>query len=383
MNDIAIVVTAYNRPNALKLLLGSLRNLRTNREIPLIISIDNGGVQEVNDIANNYVWRYGKKDVIIHNEKKGLVKHFIWTGDQTKQFETVIFLEDDLLVSPEIVNYVLQLSEFYKDDNSIAGASLYNPIINEITGGRFYQLEDGYDNYFFQQPYWGHVWFKKSWDEFKSFLKTYVENSAYLPSGVVNWKGSFKKIFIQFLNEKRKFIVTPRVSLVTNNGIAGTHAGGREFCFQSSICLETKKYNFSHIEESHSIYDSSYEIFPNILKYYNPELLEYEFEVDVNGSKRIYKAPYVLTTKPVKSFIKCYSSLMKPTELSVVLNQEGNGELKLCSVDAIIEKHSFYRKRRFNDVLKNFPMGIYTSIYSFLYLFKRILALCNNFLKKI
>ena len=168
---IAIVVVGYNRPKALEDLFLSLSKIETEREVPLIISIDNKGTEAVNRLAEQYEWAHGPKEVIIHQQKKGLVKHFIWTGDQTEKYDVVIFLEDDLLVSPQIVNYVEKVAEFYEDDDRVAGASLYNPIINEITGGRFYQLDDGYDNYFLQQPYWGHVWFKKPWAEFHEYLK--------------------------------------------------------------------------------------------------------------------------------------------------------------------------------------------------------------------
>ena len=102
---IAIVVVGYNRPKALEDLFLSLSKIETEREVPLIISIDNKGTEAVNRLAEQYEWAHGPKEVIIHQQKKGLVKHFIWTGDQTEKYDVVIFLEDDLLVSPQIVNY--------------------------------------------------------------------------------------------------------------------------------------------------------------------------------------------------------------------------------------------------------------------------------------
>ena len=79
---LAIVVVAYNRDKALAKLLNSLKRIETNINVPLVISIDGGGTEAVNKIANDFEWQYGEKKVIIH-EKLGLVKHFIWAGDQT------------------------------------------------------------------------------------------------------------------------------------------------------------------------------------------------------------------------------------------------------------------------------------------------------------
>lgn len=370
--EIAIVIVGYNRPKALKDLLSSLEHINTNREVPLIISIDNKGTEEVNRIAESFEWKFGPKEVIIHQQKKGLVKHFIWTGDQTEKYDVVIFLEDDLLVSPEMVNYVEKVADFYKDDDRIAGASLYNPHINEITGGRFYQLEDGFDNYFLQQPYWGHVWFRKPWTEFHKYLETYKANRDILPSNIADWDGSFKKIFIQFLIERGKYIVTPRISLVTNNGVPGLHSGLRECYFQSPIQLEEKKYVFSTFDQSKSIYDSSYEILPQILKNYNYEINKYDLEVDVNGTKVNVQKEYILTTKPSKKAVMSFSSLMKPTELAVLFNQKGNEGLVLCKTSDVVEQKKYYRTRRFLDIQKNFPVGVVESMLFFTYGIKRL-----------
>lgn len=380
--NICIVIVGYNRPHALQQLLSSLSQIETTFNVPLIISIDNKGTEEVNKIANSFAWKYGTKEVIIHQHKKGLVNHFIWTGDQTEKYDVVIFLEDDLLVSPQIINYVEKVVEFYDNDNRIAGASLYNPFINEITGGRFYQLEDGYDNYFLQQPYWGHVWLKKPWAEFTEYLKHYKVRRDILPASIEDWEGSFKKIFIQFLIEKNKYIVTPRLSLVTNNGIAGLHSSSRECYFQSTLLLEPKKYNFSTLDDSKAIYDSSYEILPDILKSYCKDLAIYDFEVDLNGSKKRINKEYVLTTKRTQKAIISFSSLMKPTELSIVYSQCGDHLAVLSKTSDIIENNSFYRRRRFNDIQKNYPIGVKEAYLFFGYGVKRIYLLLKEALKR-
>lgn len=361
MHKLGIVITGYNRADSMNNLLNNLLNIRTNIEIPLEISIDNGGTPLLNKIVNEFVWPFGEKTVTIHPQKLGLVKHFIWAGDQTERFENVIFLEDDLLVSPEIINYSLQVIESYKNCDQIAGASLYNPVLVESTGTKFYQLQDEFDAYFLQQPYWGNIWFRNSWHEFKKYLESYEVKSELIPTYVATWDQSFKKIFIQFLVETNRTIVTPKVSVVTNNGIAGIH-GGEMYAYQSTLQLEKKIYSFPSVENSKSRYDCYEEIESDILKFYNKDLIEYDFCVDLLGTRTMYNKPYVLTTRKSKRPILYFSSLMKPTELAVVLNVKGDQKVVLTRQEDIIKEKSYERRRRYRDILKNYYIGVWASL---------------------
>lgn len=360
-NMIAILITAYNRAEPLSTLLNSLLAINTDGDIiPLIISIDNNGTPDVNRIAESFVWPYGPKEVIVHREKKGLVNHFIWTGDQTERFENVIFLEDDLFVSPEMYHYTKQLIDFYKDKDEVAAASLYNPILMEATGTRFYQIEDGYDAYFFQQPYWGHVWFRDKWRKFKDYLNVYKINPDIIPHYIASWEKSFKKIFVQFLVETGRTVVTPRVSLVTNNGVPGLHSSAM-FQYQSPLFLGGKNYSFPELEKSRAKYDSFFELEPYIVKTYNDILKEYDFEMDVNGIRTKYTKEYVLTTRMSKAPICQFSSLMKPTELGCILNNKGLGLCLSRSSDVVFDK-KYEKQRRYKDISKNYYIGYFASV---------------------
>lgn len=374
MNKLGIVITGYNRVDSMNNLLTNLLSIRTDIEIPLEISIDNGGTPELNKIVSEFVWPFGEKTVTIHSEKLGLVKHFIWAGDQTERFENVLFLEDDLLVSPEVINYSIQLIDFYENDNNVAAASLYNPVLVEATGTKFYQLQDEYDAYFLQQPYWGNIWFKDKWREFKMYLETYEVKPDIIPNNIVAWERSFKKKYIQFLVETNRTVVTPKVSVVTNNGVAGIH-GGEMYAYQSQLQLEPKKYSFPTVEQSKSRYDCFVEIESDILASYNKELLKFDFCVDLLGTRTIYPKPYVLTTRDSKKPILSFSSLMKPTELAVVLNMKGDQRVVLTKREDIIFEKDFARKRRYRDILKNYYVGVWASWNISKDLIKRVLHL--------
>lgn len=372
---IAIVITAYNRAEPLATLLNNLLSIKTDGDnIPLVISIDNNGTPEVNAVAEQFQWPFGKKEVIIHKEKKGLVKHFIWTGDQTERYDNVIFLEDDLFVSPEMYHYTKEMIEFYKDDDTVAAASLYNPILIEANGTRFYQIEDGFDVYFFQQPYWGHVWIRNKWIHFKEYLKTYQVNPDIIPSYIASWEKSFKKMYVQFLVETGRTVVTPRLSLVTNNGVAGLHSDSAMYQYQSPLILKRRLYRFPRPSESIAKYDAYFELDQDVFKIFNSETLKYDFEVDVNGIRKHYNKQYVLTTRKSKNPIVSFTSLMKPTELGCLLNNIGIGLVLTESKDVVFDK-SYERERRYKDISKNYYVGVYASIRIAKDLFKHLFKL--------
>lgn len=357
---LSIVITAYNRAEALQNLLNSLymvRPVEALSDIPLVISIDNGGTPEVNRIAEEFKWALGEKSVVIHPEKLGLVRHFIWAGDQTEKYENVIFLEDDLIVSPELLNYSTQIIDFYKNMDEIAGASLYNPILNENTGTKFYQLHDDADVYFLQHPYWGNIWMREKWNDFKQYMKTYKKKPELLPSNVALWgTKSFKQKYIQYLIETCKTMVTARISIVTNNGFAGLHSREGLYMYQNTLKLTSSQYRLIEVKDSLAVYDAYEEIDPVIIKKLNPKLAEYDFCVDLNGTKQRYNSKYVLTTKKSKSPIMSFSSLMKPIELGVIMNQVGDENVCLSLTDCIVPDKLSFSERLYADITKNYKV---------------------------
>ena len=330
MKKTAIVITAFNRDRCLNYLLTSLSKIDTKDNISLFISIDCNGSNKVLELAKNFFWKFGEKKIIQHKSKLGLVNHFIWVGEQTKNFDNIIFLEDDLLVSPNILSFCNQLIDFYKHDPMVAAVSLYSPIINEITGTRFYPLPDSTDVFFLQQPYWGNIWFKDKWKNFSDYLIKYKENKKILPFNVASWKKSFKKIYIQYLIEKNLFVVTPRTSLLTNQCVEGLHSSGRGGYFHT--CLETLNYKYRLIKCNDSLakYDAFMEINPDSLKRFNSNLSKYDFDVDLNGSKTHYEKEYILTSKGAFHSIFSFSSIMKPLESSIIFDIQCKNGVVFC-----------------------------------------------------
>ena len=382
MKKTAIIITAFNRHECLNYLLQSLSRIISDVNAELFISIDNNGTEEVKKLANDFKWNYGQKKIIVHEYKLGLVDHFIWVGNMTKLYQNVIFLEDDLLVSPHLLSFATQLIDFYRNDPHVAAVSLYNPVINEITGTRFYPIPDSSDVFFLQQPYWGNIWFNNKWKDFISFLKDYKENKKVLPYNVALWKKSFKKIYIQYLIENKLYVVTPRTSLLTNQCVAGLHSSGRTGYFQTYIETQLYQYRLKECFSSKAKYDAFMEIEANSLKHFNPSLENYDFDVDLNGSKIHFTKQYVLTSKPAYNSIMTFSSIMKPLETSIILDVKTITGLVLCEKQKIKHNRSYFLKRRFIDIQNHYNVGLIASIFIFIdaikYTFQLLIRKINS-----
>src|ERR1043165_9108438 len=140
----------------------------------LVISIDHGeeaAYQKVVDIAKAFEWTCGPKEVIEQNEHLGLVKHVFFCCGLTQKYDAVIYLEDDLIVSPAFYTYCAQAFNFYKEDHRIAAISLYALWFHGYTQQPFTPLEDGTDVFFLQMPYTqGQAFTRAQWSNFSDWL---------------------------------------------------------------------------------------------------------------------------------------------------------------------------------------------------------------------
>lgn len=329
--DIAIVVAAYNRPDSLQRLLGSLASADYGSftNVPLIISIDHSGNNACKEIADLFNWEHGSKTILPHSHNLGLKQHILYCGDLTKQYDAVIVLEDDLLVSPVFYNYAQQAYDFYKADEQVAGIALYHHVFNETVYCPFDPMHDGYDNYFMQVPCsWGQLWTKLQWAGFARYINEMSDEQQFeaLPLNVQQWssKSSWKKFFYSYLQQTGTYFVYPRVGLSTNFGDAGEHLVHAQTIFQTSLLLGNKKFNFSSFSESLSIYDGFFELEGIV---YN-KLVERGVPVtfDLNGSKPIesVKTKWLISSKKCSAPQKKFSVSCYPYENNVLLHLEAD-----------------------------------------------------------
>lgn len=327
----AIVVVAFNRARSLNRLLYSLEKAYyPNDSITLIISIDKGpNNEDVVSIAQGYHWNYGTKKVVVQNKNLGLRTHVLQCGDYTKEFDSIIMLEDDLYVSPNFYYYSVQALDFSIGKKAIGGVSLYNHQLNVHTNKNFQPIQDGFDNWYFQfASSWGQAWTSNQWNEFRTWYDDgpSIDDDMHIPEYVRSWsEKSWLKYFIAFLIIKNRWFIYPKISLTTNFSDAGTHVGEDSTVFQLPLLYNLKKhYSFSTIRESGAVYDAFYENMKigEVLQFKDEELC-----VDLYGYRALdgVKKRYFLTTQILNyKILESFGCSLKPMDSNILQGVTGN-----------------------------------------------------------
>ncbi|HLC15424.1 MAG TPA: glycosyltransferase [Thermodesulfovibrionia bacterium] len=329
----AIVISAFNRAHTLDRLLQSIvsADFMQYDNIPLIISIDKSDCKEVYEVAEGFLWPCGPKTVVRHQRHLGLKEHILTCGSLSAEYGAVILLEDDLFVARSFYDYAVQAMDFYQNDSRICGISLYAYDFNEHAQLAFYPLDDGYDNCFIQTPSsWGQLWTHKQWHDFHTWYQSknsVITDEAPIPDNVLQWpESSWKKYFINYMVAQNRYFVFPRSSLTTNFGDIGTHYVKQTSNYQVPLQMIGKKYIFSPLDESKSVYDSHFEILAQCLKPFNFQLKSFDFECDLYGTKNLkkIKSECLLTIRDCRSSILSYGSGLLPQELNIIFNRSGS-----------------------------------------------------------
>ncbi|HJV48210.1 MAG TPA: hypothetical protein VJ549_02945 [Geothrix sp.] len=330
MPNLAIVVIGYNRPHALSRLLDSLDRVAFDgHQVPLIISLDRSGNEEVQRVAEAFAWKHGPKTVRTFPQRLGLKKHVLACGDLTRDHEHLIVLEDDLYVSRNLYRFATQAIAFYQHDDRIAGISLYTHLWNVACDRPFLPLDDASDVFFMQYACsWGQIWSRDKWNRFVEWLAQHEGDfhpDPSIPFNVAEWSDhSWLKHHIRYCIETDRFFVYPRVGLSTNFSDKGQHNVGQENGYQ--IVLQergSEPYRFLSLDDSRAVYDAFFEsrALGRALGIDAAELC-----VDLYGIKRNQaKARYWLTLEPAGyKVLRTFDLAFRPQESNVLHEVPGN-----------------------------------------------------------
>ena len=337
MERIAIVVVAYNRVGSLMRLLDSLTGAYYPEgvDVPLIISVDKSDSPAVEDIAKDYVWEHGDKEVRLHETNLGLKEHVLECGDISGSFDGVIVLEDDLYVSPSFYMYTLAAFSRTRMEKKIGGISLYSHRLNVHAREPFEAIDDGYDNYYMQfASSWGQAFTTEQWGGFRKWYDIHSQDdiaSDDIPVNVSTWSDkSWLKYYIKYLVDTDKYFLYPRVSFTTNFGDEGEHMAGKDMVLNDlQVPLAgIRKYgqidfHFSDIDESGSVYDAFFENMR--LKHRLPAASDGDVSIDMYGIRQAsgYKR-YVLSSKALPyRILESYGRRLRPIDANVLYKIEG------------------------------------------------------------
>ena len=374
MDNPAIVIPAFNRPQALARLLVSLQRAHYPHDlapggIPLVISIDRGaGPQgehdaEVAQVAADFHWEHGEKQVVLQEQHLGLVDHFHWCGDQSLKYGAVIHLEDDLYVSPVFYAFARAALESSAGDERIAGVSLYALWFNGYTHLPFIPLSDEADAFYLQIPYTqGQALTAGQWSRSLERQSTRRPQAGpYDPLHEMFQHFNPQDWFparTRYLVETERFYLFPRQSLSTGFGDAGTHFTRLSPAFQTPLQNFKTDYRFKPLDESLAVYDSFFELLPSRLNRLTDAFRGCEYDVDLNATKaaRHLRRPYALTTRPLEAPLRTYARAMWPLEANVIEGIPGMGISfgettkvdwgRLASYWVEKENYEFFTRRR-------------------------------------
>lgn len=327
----AIVVVGYNRPDTLMRLLQSVGNATYHdSDIDLIISLDKADNEEdVVKVANDFDWRYGKKTIRRFPERQGLRKHVIQCGDLTEAYGAVIILEDDLLVAPDYYEYVKAALDYYENEECITGIALYSHEWNGYARKNFVPMADQYDTYLGQYSItWGQCWNYKWWSQFKTWYLVHegkLAENPKIPMNINHWSDkSWGKYFVNYIVEKDKYYVVPRISRSTNCSDIGEHVRIADNVHQVRLMTGlVESYHFAPVKMAQK-YDIYFENI-NIKNIFDEEVKK-GLAVDLAGYGRIEEGKrYLLSTLELPyERIKSYGLQLRPYEMNVIQNVPGN-----------------------------------------------------------
>lgn len=324
----AIVVVGYNRLDSLKRLLSSLEQSQYDGDtIPLVISIDASGNEELYNFVKEYNWIYGPCYVNIQTQRLGLKKHILQCGNLTRFFKSIVLLEDDIVVSPYFYKYVKTAVEYYSSDKTVAQISLYRNEVNGFVHLPFEPRYSGADVFLMQDiSTWGECWTEDMWNDFIEWYDQHDENyvsKIRMPEKIKKWTRAWSKYYYAYIIDTRKYVLFPYISLSTNYSEVGEHDE------IGTISLQT---NMLYGEMTYTMRDSTdlerYDAYcNNEILYESLSLEKDQLELDLYGygeldnSKQYLLSTQILPYKVVKSFSLC----IRPIEQNVISNILGRG----------------------------------------------------------
>ena len=326
---IAIAIPCYKRIESLRALLASLTHAAYDVDrVDLVLSIDYSGSDAAVALATKFEWPFGNKRLVRHETNIGLRKNILFCGDLTREYDAVIVIEDDLIVAHSFYRYARRAAEFYAEEDRVAGISLYQYELEELTWSRFQPLYEGYDTYFIRWPSsWGQLWTRSQWSKFRTWYKDDPDISGIaVPACVKRWQHSWKKYYAAYLVATDRYLVFPFYSYIYNGIVTGGIHTYKMPCVVTASqfnYFDQREFRFPLLEESRFRYDAYFQLERRVVRIGNKE---YDLQFDLQGNRMETQAPYVVTSRRVaeEKVIASFEAGMLPLELNILENRPGD-----------------------------------------------------------
>src|SRR5690606_15530719 len=238
-------------------------------------------------------------------------------GGLTREYGSIVLLEDDLTVSPAFYEFATAVLGAYGDEERVAGCCLYGLWFNGFTLEPFMPIEDGHDVFFLGVPHTQGLCFSAAqWSAFEASWRPGAvrPHPALHPAFLDFPPDEWFPALASYLAEAGRYFVFPRVSLTVGWGDAGAHFARGTSWFQTPLQYGHRRYSLPTLEEAVGVYDGFFELLPDRLRRLAPSLPAAGFDVDINATKQPanLRADLVLTSRPVRSAVKTYGLEMYP-----------------------------------------------------------------------
>lgn len=357
----AVCCLGYSRPGSMKRLLKSIAKAYIPYEdVTLIISIDRSEVsEEVEAVAGAFIWKHGQKRIISHAERLGVIRHTIKCGDLTDKYKALIYLEDDIVVSPGFYYYAVQAVNAYYGEKEIFGAALYSQKWLSSSDCFFEAAYNGSDVYLYNGDIsWGQCWIDYQWKQFREWFDcnygSLPEADCDLPKSVLNYgEQSWSRYVCFYMVKKHLYYTVPYQSYSTCMSESGVHTLASTDLLQVPLS-EKKSGSFQFYKPDQCV---AYDVFFERADRFVSEIKNIPVEeicIDLNGRK--YEWPgyrYLLTVKKLPlPEIAGYGMNYEPVEMNIILDNRGDAIHLYRMEDSYVYKNNsiffIYKKRVFH-----------------------------------
>ena len=371
----------YQRPAGLERLLNSLvKSLGgETHNVDIIYSLELGYTQENLEIIKKYKVHFSKSSLLKNSYKLGVDKHFLECIARTNPNSLNLIFEDDHLCVPGILNYL----HFFKTFKGEAAAfSLYSYELNPSTGLPFLPIKKSGDFYFYQRiTSRGLVLNAAQSSSFVDWLKGYKsEHYRYtIPPYIEKYTDQiWETLFTKYLIQSNQNVLFPYRSTMTAFGDKGVHFRQTYDRFVPQVELSLNQKMELSMSEEMIEYDAWGELKPRFFVGVLDNDYLADIQIDLNGTKTNIDKSYVLTCYPVKHAIKSFAIDLKPMEMNVLLNIDGN-DIHLAKLEDV-KQLTWIRRQRWRFKMRLYHNQRYGIAELMLHLIRRLIS--NSFYSK-
>ena len=369
----AIVILAYKRPASLDRLLKSIDQSFYEEPTELIISLEFNSDPEVIKISESFENPFLNKKIIYRKNKLGLRDHVLSCGDLTKTLNSIVMLEDDILVDKYFHYYAKHALNFYDNDILVSGISLYSYERNELSNLPFQPMNNGYSTYPMRLACsWGQCWTKDQWSNFRNWYEgktdKYLDSIIDMPLAIKKWpESSWKKYFQGYINDKKMHFIYPYTSYSTNcSDTGGTHITEETSLHQTSLPYINRQipdFKFCPSSFRNIFYDAHMEQAGSFIQEFL-NINQNDIEIDIQGTKtisQIKRKKYLISSAFQENALSTYPLSLRPPEANLQFKTTNNRTRGLYLVES--DKIDISRKSH-NDKIKYYTYFLKADIYN-------------------